>query len=99
LSSWSSLSLGDAVTAVMAGAALEDQSRAMFAALGQPADFAVFRRLETASLHCEVTLYFSPAAAAIASRSGAHPCARPARHGLELVVGDARAWATLFAQD
>jgi hypothetical protein len=99
LSSWYSLSLGDAVTAVVPGAALEEQGRAMFVAQGQPANFAVFKRLETASLHCELTLYFSPAAAAIANRSGARPCAPPARQGLELVVGDARAWTTLLPQD
>ena len=97
MSSWFSLPLGDAVTAVVPGAKLEDEARKMFAALGEPADFAVFSRLDTAaSLHCEVTLYFSPAAAQIAGRSGARPCARPSRHGLELVVGDARSWTTLF---
>jgi hypothetical protein len=100
LSSWFSLSLGDAVTAVVPGAAVEDQARAMFAGLGEPPDFAVFRRLDTrASLHCEVTLYFPPAAEPIANRNGARPCARPARAGLELIVGDVRAWAVLFAND
>jgi hypothetical protein len=100
LSSWFSLPLGDAVSAVVAAAAVEDQARAMFAELGEPPGFAVFRSLDTrASLHCEVTLYFSPAAAPVANRNGARPCARPPRHGLELIVGDARAWAALFAND
>jgi hypothetical protein len=100
VSSWRSLSLGDAVTAVVPGAAVEDEARAMFAWLGASPDFALFRRLDTrASLHCEVTLYFSPAAEPLASRKGARPCARPARAGLELIVGDASAWGVLFAND
>jgi hypothetical protein len=100
LSTWFSLSLGDGVTAVVPAAALEEKARKWFEDAGRPVSVAVFRRLETAaSLHCDVTMYFSPAAAHIARACGAHPCAKPARSGLELVAGDARCWPALFPRD
>jgi hypothetical protein len=80
---WFTKNLGDAM---LAGAALEHVAALFQATCGMPAfpaDAAVFVRHESEGrLHCEVHLYFSPAAVALAQALGAVPCARPSLHGL-----------------
>ncbi|MDQ2693115.1 MAG: hypothetical protein M3Y68_13840 [Chloroflexota bacterium] len=64
-----------------------------------PPEIAVFTRLESEGrLHCELVVYFSPAAAELARKFGASPCERPAPAGLALLAGDVRAWSALFPE-
>lgn len=46
-------------------------------------------------LHCAVKVYVSPAAATVAQKLGATPCARPGKEGLSLLAGDPQAWVEL----
>jgi hypothetical protein len=85
---WFYLPLGDALTATARMAELEAQFATAFDAAGRPPAMALFKRHDTDhSLHCEVTVYFSPAAAAVARHCGALPCPRPAPAHLELIGG------------
>lgn len=98
--SWSSLELGDGMMAGSRIAEIEEQFLPAFTAAGKPADMAVFKRHDTEhSLHCEVTAWFSPAAAAIGQSLGASPCIRPRRTSLELLAGDTGCWEVLFGSD
>ena len=85
MDTWYSLALGDALTAHV----VLEEIRDAFA--GQPAraGASVFARQASGPLHCEVTAYFSPAAADLARRFGATPCAAPGRRGFELLAGEA----------
>lgn len=101
--SWFTQNLGDAM---LAGNAL-DRIRASFAdelfadedeQAGRADERAVFVRHESEGrLHCEVRVYFSPAAACLAEALGASPCNPPSRDGLSLLAGREEAWSALFA--
>lgn len=55
---------------------------------GCPEQVALFMRHESEGrLHCEVMVYFSPAAEAIAREAGATPCPAPSGYGLSLIEG------------
>ena len=96
---WFALALGDAMTADRRLDEIEEAFRGAFVAAGRPPDMAVLKRHDTEhSLHCEVTVYFSPAAAATAKAFGAQPCARPLRSNLDLLAGDAACWTALFPE-
>ncbi len=70
---------------------------AEFEATGKPADMAVFTRNDSEGrLHCEVTVYFSPAAAEIAGVFGALSSDRPLQEGLDLLAGSPACWSALF---
>jgi len=47
-------------------------------------------------LHCEVRVYFSPAAADVAKAVGAIACKKPASNGLSLLAGPDESWSVLF---
>jgi len=97
---WYSKVLGDGMVAHLPSAQIEEAFRKLFTASGNPADMAVFTRYDSEGhLHCEVTAYFSPAAAEVARIFAAEPCARPATDGLGLLAGDQRCWAALFPED
>ncbi|HEX2495092.1 MAG TPA: DUF3565 domain-containing protein, partial [Steroidobacter sp.] len=88
LEDWFALSLGDALTADSRLSEIETACRDAFGAAGNSAAMAALKRHDTeASLHCEVTVYFSPAAAAVAERFGAWRCPRPRRAHLDLLAG------------
>ncbi len=56
---------------------------------GNIADMPILTRHDSEGrLHCEVFVYFSPAAAEIAQAFEAKPCERPLRRCLDLLVGD-----------
>ena len=94
---WSRLALGDALTADPLLAEIETRFTREYDVAGRPADMALFKRHDTEhSLHCIVTVYFSPAARSVATASGAVACSAPTRFDLELLVGDRRCWARLF---
>jgi len=99
---WYTCNLGDAM---LAGESL-DRIRQLFASRGTETEAeaagerAVFMRHESEGrLHCEVRVYFSPAAAGVAKVFGAAACAKPAAHDLGLLAGPEAAWKTLFPGD
>lgn len=66
--------------ASMPSAEIEKIFLSMFEAAGKPVDMAVFTRYESEGrLHCEVTAYFSPAAAEVAKALDAQSCEKPFR--------------------
>jgi hypothetical protein len=97
---WHFLNLGDAILAAEPSAEVEDLFRKAFAAAGSPADMAVFTRPESERrLHCEIVLYFSPAAHEVAKAVEARPCLKPSRAGLGLLAGSQGAWQALFLEN
>jgi hypothetical protein len=95
--SWFTSNLGDAM---LAGDSLE-QVKTLFlsrcTAPDQATDMAVFVRHESEGrLHCEVHVYFSPAAVAVAKAFGAVPCTKPSAADLGLLAGSKASMAVLF---
>jgi len=73
---------------------------ALFESIGKPTEMAIFTRNDSEGrLQCEVSVYFSPAAAEIAQAIKARPCDRPLRQGLDLLAGDKSCWSVLFPQN
>lgn len=98
MTQWHCKALGDAIMASVPLAQIEEAFKNAFDAAGNQGDAAVFTRAEMEGhLHCEVTVYFSPAASEIAHRFGAVPCAKPRREGMSLLAGGQRCWAVHFA--
>lgn len=93
---WHSTSLGDGVSAPIYMAEIAALFQPFFEAAGRPAEMAVFTRHEPGRLHCEVMVYFSPAAEQVAKVVGAQPCESPARQGLELLAGVTECWSAIF---
>lgn len=93
---WFCKHLGDGILAAAALGRIEDLFRAEYARAGAPGDMALFVRQSSDGLHCEVSIYFSPAAAAVARVVAAVPWDRPLPEGLDLLVGAADSRAVLF---
>lgn len=94
---WFSKNLGDAMLAGAELNSIEEQFKAAFTQVDRPGAMAVFMRHESEGrLHCEVKIYFSPAAAAVASAVGAEPCTKPSPVGLDLLAGAEAARQALF---
>lgn len=94
---WFSLPLGDGMMADEPSEEIRAAFEAAFKSAGEPADMAVFKRLESEGrLHCEVIAYFSPSASGVAQLFDAEPCQRPSRSGLGLLAGDEDSWSVLF---
>lgn len=99
MDTWYSKELGDAIMASMPSDEIEEVFVPLFIAAGKPLDMGVFTRQDSEGrLHCEVTAYFSPAAADVAKAFDAQPCERPSRAGLDLLAGDKLSWAVLFPE-
>lgn len=65
-----------------------------------PNEMAVFLRHETEGrLHCEVKVFFSPAATVVANILDAMPCIKPSLDGLDLLAGSDKSWAVLFSRN
>lgn len=97
MESWYSKKLGDAITASMPSAEIEQAFKQVFVTAGKPLNMAVFTRQESEGrLHCEVTAYFSPAAKDVAQAFDAQPCAKPELGNLMLLAGDTLVWSILF---
>ena len=99
MSTWFTKNLGDPM---LADAALE-QIKALFDAevekSGNPVDMAVlFRHESEGRLQCELTVYFSPAAATVAGSVDAVSCQRPSPGDLGLLAGSADCWSALFPE-
>jgi len=96
---WYSKELGDGIMASMPSDEIQEAFLKSFVAAGEPLNMAVFTRYESEGrLHCEVTAYFSPAAADVAKAFDAEPCEKPSRTGLGLLAGDERSWSMLFPE-
>lgn len=97
-SKWFVLAAGDGLLSMPLCGQIQDRFAALHQAAGRPANMAVFKRHDLeGSLHCEVMVYFSPAAGSLARAFGARPCARPAQAGLQLLAGEPDCWSVLFA--
>ncbi len=97
MTNWFCKNLGDAL---LAGTAI-DQIKTLFADAyadsTPPDDLAIFFRHESEGrLHCEVMVYFSPAAAELAHAVDAVSCTPPTPHDLGLLAGSEHARAILF---
>lgn len=96
MSAWYSKNLGDAMLAPEELGRIEALFLTMYTKAGRPKDMALFYRHESGRLHCEVKVYLSPAAAAVARKIAADPCERPAPEGLSLSVGAEESWSIFF---
>ena len=97
MNSWFSKNLGDGILASGDLERIDALFPAEYKRQGAPADMAVFIRHDTqAHVHCEVTVYFSPAALAIATALQAIPCPQPSRDNLGLLAGPEECWEQLF---
>lgn len=89
METWYRKSLGDGITATLPVHDIKTMFWPIYLCAGSPADMAVFIEYDThGHLHCEVTAYFSPAAARMAQILGAEPCPRPSEQNLMLVAGN-----------
>ncbi len=99
MSIWFTSNLGDAM---LAGEALEHVKRLFLSEYrtnNDSKDRAVFVRHESEGrLHCEVIVYFSPAAVTVATAVHAIPCNKPSSDGLGLLAGSADSWSVLFPE-
>jgi hypothetical protein len=87
---WYAKDLGDALMAHLELGQIQEAGKAFLDRRPGPPGFAVFvRHSSEGRLQCAVTVYFSPAAAALARECQAMRCPRPDPAGLELLCGDA----------
>lgn len=85
---WYSRNLGDAMLADEALSRVTAGFADAWENAGRPGDMGLFMRHESdGRLHCEVKVYFSPAAADMARAWGATPCPAPSPEGLSLLAG------------
>ncbi|QNM95156.1 hypothetical protein [Chitinimonas koreensis] len=97
MDAWYCKSLGDGMSAHLPMHDIAELFRPMHAAAGHPPAMAVFTRHESdGHLHCEVTVFFSPAAAELARALGAIACPEPAPERLDLLAGSPASFALLF---
>jgi hypothetical protein len=92
MDTWHCKALGNGVAASAPSRRIQEMFLPIFSANGQPSDMAVFTRYEAN----QVTAYFSPRAARLATFFGAKPCAKPTSDRIGLLVGDARCWSIFF---
>jgi len=100
MSSWFYKNLGDAMMAFEPLGRIENLFRSAYRVTTRQEEAAVFIRHNSGGrLHCEVEVFFSPAATLLAKELDAEPCARPSRNGLGLLIGSDDSWSALFPQD
>jgi hypothetical protein len=98
MSNWFYTYLGDVMTASQTLDQIREAFLPLFQSDDEPPDMAIFTRNDAeGQLHCEVFVYFSPAAAEIARAFDAQPCDQPMRPGLELLAGSTSSWDRLFS--
>lgn len=99
MTTWYSLKFADGVAAFAPTKAIQEAWLATVLATakvgrGQDYSSAVFSRMEIGT--GELTVYFTPSARAVAQSFGAASCDKPSEEGIELLVGDQRAWEIHF---
>jgi hypothetical protein len=89
MSDWSVCNLGDAMLAQDALVEIQRRFDEAYRDAGQPQAMGLFiRHVSEGRLHCEVLVYFSPAAAAVAQGvRGPDPVRRRHAKGLDLLAG------------
>ncbi len=88
MNNWFVCNLGDAMLAQDALAEIRRRFDEFCLHASRQGDMGLYiRHVSEGRLHCEVLVYFSPGAAAVARECGAHPCAPPQREGLDLLAG------------
>ena len=99
MTTWFYKELGDAMMAAKPSDEIREAFLTLFDAAGNPTDMAIFTRNDSeGGLHCEVSVYFSPAAVEVAKAFDAIPCDKPLRSGLDLLAGNKSCWSTLFPE-
>ncbi|MGA6926972.1 MAG: hypothetical protein WBY88_14885 [Desulfosarcina sp.] len=94
---WFNKNMGDAMFAREELDRLAARFTAFLRSTEIPDTAAVFYRHESEGrLHCEVMVYFSPAARIVSEAVGAVPCPKPASQGLNLLAGSDASWSLLF---
>ena len=97
MGNWFLKNLGDAMLAQDGLDQIEALFQSTYTEAGRPNDMALFIRHESEGrLHCDVLVYFSPAASAVARAVDAKRSARPSRDGLSLFAGSEMSWPMLF---
>ncbi|HSH26511.1 MAG TPA: hypothetical protein VK972_01880 [Wenzhouxiangella sp.] len=84
---WHRLDLGDALLAESEVAEIRERAELEFERLGRPRGWAVYLVHTSGDLHCSALLFFSPAAAELAGRLGAHPSPAPVSQDRGLLAG------------
>ncbi len=94
MTDWHVSNLGDAMLAHDALVAIQRRFDEACRECKCPAEMGMFvRHVSEGRLHCQVLVYFTPAASAIAREFDAVACARPASAGLDLLAGHAESLA------
>ena len=94
---WYAKNIGDGMTAWEPLETIKQRFNAAYLEAGRPMDMAVFyRHASEGRLHCEVMVYFSPAAMDLALDLGADSCPAPAPESVSLLAGSDDAWSVLF---
>jgi len=94
---WYMLNLGDPLLAEAALQQIKQHFQSEFSKSPRREDMAIFFRHESEGrLHCELKLYFTPAAGAVANRLHASTCAQPAADDLGLLAGTDAARSNCF---
>lgn len=97
MNNWTLKNLGDAMWAEEALGKIKQSFQEAYQSAGEPDEMALFSRYESdGRLHCEVVLYFSPAASKFAQQLGAFSCHRPTLYDLSLLIGSTSNWSNLF---
>lgn len=85
---WHVINLGDAMVAASDLADLRDRFDRTCRGYGCPSGMALYvQHVSDGRLHCEVLVYFTPAAFTVAREFGAKPCAPPVMDSLGLLSG------------
>lgn len=99
MNNWYSKNLGDTMFADESLEKIKEIFHAEFSRNNNFNEMALFFRHEgEGRLHCEVKVFFSPAAFTIAKELNAIPCTKPSLTGLDLLAGSAASWLILFPE-
>lgn len=97
---WSSINLGNEMWAWEPLEQIKESFLSAYEQAGRPQEMALFTRHESEGrLHCELVVYFSPAARPVAQSADAQLSPQPARDGLSLMAGSDEAWSSLFPEE
>lgn len=85
--SWWRLPLGDALLASPRLRGCQEDVEAYIGTLSDSSAALLCLQTVTGDLHCQQTLYFSPALANLAVRYGAVPCRAPSPESVHILIG------------
>lgn len=84
---WHCLTLGDGLVAIVPLNNIGAAYNRLYPEGDAPLGAAVLSHHRLDSLHCQVTVYFSPALSGLAQQFAAQPCGPPTQLDLELLHG------------